>query len=74
MRTAPRELEEELGLRVTGVGRVLFSRQDPGPGLQIDFLGVAAEGEPEARGHQALEWVPENELLIFSIAPPEGLV
>ena len=69
---AARELDEELGLSVTGVGQVLFSRQDPGSGLQIDFLEVTADGEPEAREHQALKWVPANKLLTYALAPSDA--
>lgn len=54
---AKRELGEELGLKVESVGRVLFKRQNPGSEFLIQFIEIAAIGEPEALEHEAVAWV-----------------
>jgi mutator protein MutT len=66
-----RELDEELGLAATGFGEVLFSHPDPGSGLQIEFLEVAAEGEPVLREHTDVAWVEPERLLSFPLAPSD---
>jgi mutator protein MutT len=66
-----RELEEELGVRVTGVGGEEFSIADPGSQFVIVFLPVEIEGEPRCLEHAQLAWVTEEELLSLALAPSD---
>ena len=66
-----RELREELNVRVTAVGRVQYSRHDPGSPFVIDFLDVTITGEPECLEHQDLAWVTWWEALDFALAPSD---
>ncbi len=66
-----RELEEELGVRVRGVGPIVLSVADPGSRFVIEFLPVEIEGEPKCLEHSALAWVTEEELLSLPLAPSD---
>jgi mutator protein MutT len=66
-----RELEEELGVRVLGVGGEEFSMADPGSHFVIVFLPVEIEGEPRCLEHAALAWVTEEDLLSLALAPSD---
>jgi mutator protein MutT len=66
-----RELEEELGVRVLGVGPEEFSMADPGSHFVIVFLPVEIEGEPRCLEHARLAWVTEEELLSLALAPSD---
>jgi 8-oxo-dGTP diphosphatase len=68
---AKRELFEKLGLQVESVGAVLFERQDPGSEFLIQFIEVAAAGEPQALEHDAIASVPPSELLRYDLAPTD---
>ena len=68
---ARRELHEELGVTVTGVGPVEFSSKDSGSEFVIEFLSVMIDGEPECLEHQALAWMEEEELLSLPLAPSD---
>jgi 8-oxo-dGTP diphosphatase len=68
---AKRELAEELGLQVENVGATLFERQDPGSEFLIQFIEVAAAGEPQALEHEAVAWVSFSELLTYDLAPTD---
>jgi len=72
LEAATRELEEELAVRVTGVGDLLFSRQDDGSPFVIEFVAVAIEGEPQPLEHDELRWVTLPELLALSLAPSDA--
>lgn len=50
---------------------MLFSINDPGSDFVIEFLPVEIEGEPRCLEHAALEWVSEEELLLFALAPSD---
>jgi len=66
-----RELEEELAVEVTSVGKCMFSFADPGSDFVIEFLPVEIQGDPEALEHSALAWVGDAELLTLPLAPSD---
>lgn len=66
---ARRELAEELGLELTGVGRYLGRRQDPGTPFVLHFVEVHAAGEPLFHEHDELVWADEGELASYALAP-----
>ena len=66
-----RELAEELSLRVTRLGRTLFTARDENTPFVIDFVEVTAEGEPESREHPALGWFTLDELEELPLAPAD---
>ena len=68
---ATRELDEELGVRVTRVGDLLFSRHDDGSPFVIEFVAVEIEGEPVAREHDELRWATLAELASLALAPSD---
>ena len=68
---ARRELEEELGLDVRSVGRVLFERRDPGSAFVISFVETDAEGEPQPLEHEEVRWVALQELDALEWAPAD---
>jgi 8-oxo-dGTP diphosphatase len=70
---ADRELREELALRATGVGRVLFEARDPGSPFLIRFVEVEATGEPQALEHLEVGWYQAGELTTLSLAPTDAL-
>lgn len=69
---ARRELAEELGVAVVGVGRELFARRDPGSAFVISFVEVTIDGEPAALEHDALRWATAAELRGMELAPSDG--
>jgi 8-oxo-dGTP diphosphatase len=71
LEAARRELREELGVEVTGVGAVALSVPDPGSDFVIEFLPVEIRGEPECLEHMAVEWRAEEELLSVPLAPSD---
>lgn len=66
-----RELEEELGVRVSEVGSVMYSVADAGSQFVVEFLAVTIEGEPLCIEHTELAWVTEEELLVLPLAPSD---
>lgn len=72
LQAAQRELEEELGLRATSVGGVLFERQDPGSVFVIQFVEVVALGEPEALEHEEIRWVSMDQAGGLPLAPTDA--
>ena len=68
---AARELEEELGLAVTGIGEPLFSAHDPGSEFLIVFLPVRVSGEPRCTEHSAMSWGTPLELSSLPLAPSD---
>jgi mutator protein MutT len=69
---ARRELAEELGLRVTAIGGILYIAADPGSAFEIRFVEVYAEGEPEAMEHSEIRWADAAELLRMELAPADA--
>jgi 8-oxo-dGTP diphosphatase len=72
MEAADRELREELALRATAVGRVLFEARDPGSSFLIRFVEVEAAGEPRALEHLEVGWYQARELTTLSLAPTDA--
>ena len=58
---AQRELREELGLEVTGVGEPLLSRRDGDSRFVIEFVPVDARGAPRPLEHEEVRWVGADE-------------
>jgi len=68
---AARELHEELGVTVTGVGAELFGVEDPGSPFHIAFVPVTIDGEPACLEHSALRWASPDELRALALAPSD---
>lgn len=68
---AARELAEELGVEVTGVGAQLFTMHDPGSVFVIEFHEVMISGEPTPHEHSRLLWGTIAELLALPLAPSD---
>jgi 8-oxo-dGTP diphosphatase len=66
-----RELHEELGVEVTGVGEVEYSVADSGSDFEIQFLRVYITGEPRCLEHASLAWITPGELLDLPLAPSD---
>jgi len=72
LEAATRELDEELGLRVTGVGSVLLSVADGRSPFVIDFVEVFAVGTPAALEHEEIRWLLPSEMLALPLAPADA--
>jgi mutator protein MutT len=68
---ARRELQEELGVRVTATGPVHFVTTDPGSAFVIEFLAVAIEGTPRPTEHAAVAWLPAAALVALPLCPSD---
>ncbi len=68
---ATRELDEEMGVRCTGGGRLLWSARDPGSRFEIDFVEITIIGEPRALEHDAVGWFTVEELAAMPLAPSD---
>jgi mutator protein MutT len=66
-----RELDEELGVRLTELSPAIFSAVDPGSEFVIEFVEVEIDGVPECREHVALEWATPNTLRGMHLAPSD---
>jgi len=73
IQAASRELLEELGVRVTGVGDVQYSVRDADSAFVIEFLRVEIEGEPRMIEHTALAWVEPGFLRRYRLAPSDRM-
>lgn len=69
---ARRELAEELGLEVEGVGEERFRVRDPGSSFVILFTEVTVVGEPVALEHTAVAWLPPSGLMDLELAPSDA--
>lgn len=67
-----RELAEELGVKVSAVGDVLFSDSDPDSPFSIAFLPVDIRGEPLCIEHAALAWVSRHRMTEYELAPSDA--
>lgn len=67
-----RELEEELGLEVDGLGPVLYRAVDPGSPFEIIFVQVSVSGVPTAAEHEELAWCPREALHQMALAPADA--
>jgi 8-oxo-dGTP diphosphatase len=70
---AVREIAEELGTRVTGVGEVLFERRDEGSVFVIAFVPVSMAGVPRALEHVEIRWAGVGEIADMELAPVDRL-
>lgn len=68
---AKRELAEELGLKVTGVGEVRIKFTDPNSGYEVAFVDVQVDGDPRLLEHMALNWITDDGLLDLPLAPSD---
>jgi 8-oxo-dGTP diphosphatase len=68
---ARRELREELGVEVTGVGDHVFSQRDAASPFLIEFVRVGISGEARPLEHEDLRWVTPVELLALPLAPSD---
>lgn len=68
---ARRELQEELRVEVTHVGREVFAIHDVGSPFLIAFLPVTIAGEPVCHEHSALTWAPRDVLTKLALAPSD---
>ncbi len=66
-----RELAEELGVGLVGVGGHRAAFRDPGSPFEIHFWDAEFTGLPEAREHDALRWVTRGEALALELAPTD---
>jgi mutator protein MutT len=71
LEAARRELHEELAVNVTEIGEVLYAVEDPGSHFVIEFFRVSIEGDPQALEHSRIEWVDEQSLLEYALAPSD---
>jgi mutator protein MutT len=68
---AERELDEELGLTVTEMGRRLLAIEDEGSPFVIEFHAVHVEGSAIAHEHEELGWFSALELTTMQLAPAD---
>ncbi|HKT81843.1 MAG TPA: NUDIX domain-containing protein [Vicinamibacterales bacterium] len=68
---AKRELAEELGVEVLGVGLPLFSTADSGSEFLIEFVATEIVGEPRCLEHIDLKWLPVEQLSSLQLAPSD---
>jgi 8-oxo-dGTP pyrophosphatase MutT (NUDIX family) len=69
---ATRELDEELGLGVVSLGRLLFSVEDPGSPFVIEFHETDVSGTPRALEHTEIGWFTMDELARMELAPADA--
>lgn len=67
-----RELREELDVSLDSLGETLFQVRDPGAPFVIRFRRVRIRGEPRAREHTELRWVPGADLSGMPLAPGDA--
>ena len=68
---ARREMREELGVQVKGVGEILLAVADAGSPFVIEFVPVEIAGTPRCLEHSALEWRELDELMDRELAPSD---
>jgi 8-oxo-dGTP diphosphatase len=69
---AARELDEELGLEVVSLGRLLFAVEDAGSPFVIEFYETDVSGSPRALEHTELGWFTVAELAGMNLAPADA--
>jgi 8-oxo-dGTP diphosphatase len=67
-----RELREELGVVLTGVGDCLFTAMDPGSPFRVRFWETRVEGEPEPLEHSEVRWTTVEEAEGLPLAPADA--
>ena len=68
---ARRELEEELSLRATAVGQMLFTVRDGDSPFVIDFVEVSVTGVATAHEHSEIVWASLSDLEALALAPAD---
>ena len=68
---ARREMREELGVDVSGVGETLLAVADAGSPFVIEFVPVEIAGHPRCLEHSALEWRDLEDLAARELAPSD---
>jgi 8-oxo-dGTP diphosphatase len=68
-----RELQEELDIEVTGVGKTLFSRNDPDSPFLIEFIETEIFGNPTPIEHSEAIWIDPSELTHLELAPSDAV-
>lgn len=71
LQAARRELGEELDVEVVGVKGQPVPVQDPGSEWVVEFVETVVEGEPRAREHMEVVWVPREEVVDYDLAPAD---
>lgn len=66
-----RELGEELGVELAGLGSLLFAGLDPDGRFRIHFLEVMIHGEPQVLEHEDIWWANVEELSSVPLAPTD---
>lgn len=66
---ATRELQEEIGVEVLGVGEVMFEFQDPGSPFLIEFRPVWINGDPKPLEHERIGWFDLQQMSSMNLAP-----
>ena len=69
--TASRELNEELGVEVVRIGRLLTEVFDPGSVYRVCFFDVEIRGDPQNHEHNELRWVRPDDLANLPLAPAD---
>lgn len=69
--TAERELSEELGIEVVGIGEVAFAMRDPSSVFVIEFVYTTIRGEPHAVEHDEVRWVHRDSLQDYDMPPTD---
>ena len=68
---AARELQEELGVRVTATGPVHFVAADPGSAFVVEFLAVTIAGTPRPTEHAQVAWLAAPALGALPLCPSD---
>ena len=69
---ATRELDEELGVKVSSVGETLFRKVDPGSRFLIEFVEVSVVGDPILIEHSDFRWLVPEQVAEFPLAPTDA--
>ena len=72
LEAARRELHEELGLEVQGIGATLRIVQDPGSEFAIHFVETQVSGTPAPLEHSELRWCSAKDLQALRLAPADS--
>lgn len=67
-----RELREELDVTLLAVGEAVFEARDPGTPFVVRFRSAEIGGEPRAREHLEVRWIPRRELPALALAPSDA--
>lgn len=66
-----RELREELLVDVVSIGATLLVEHDRDSSFEIHFIATEIAGEPFAREHDRIEWVPIASCDQYPLAPSD---